>query len=306
MGLSASSFDYLRNFLRERAAIVLEPDKAYLAKARLGDLARQQGLANLDELCGRLRATPEGGLHRRVLEAMTTNETSFFRDGHPFAALRSDILPELVRRRAAERSLTIWSAACSTGQEPYSLALLIRETFPHLLGWGLRLLATDLNTEVLDRARRGEYTAAEVARGLPPDLLGKYFRPVGSPEGPGGQWVIHDEVRRMIEWRPLNLAAPWPALPPVDLLFLRNVLIYLDQSMRKVILARARAVLRPGGYLFLGGPETTLTVDEAFEVVQVGQTVCYRVATAPGLTAAAAPSAGALDRQTPSRAAPSR
>ncbi len=264
-------FEYVRRLVRERAAIVLEDGKAYLAESRLVPVAREEGFASVAELIARIRSERFGRLHRKVVEAMTTNETSFFRDVAPFEALRTVGFPELLARRATERVLHVWCAAASTGQEPYSVAMLLREHFPELATWTVRLLATDLSTEVLARARAGRFTQLEVNRGLPASCLVRYF------ERDGAYWVLGEEVRRMVEFRELNLAEPWPPLPPMDVVLLRNVLIYFDLDTKRAVLGRLRRVLRADGWLFLGGAETTLNVDDAFERVQVGRASAYRV-----------------------------
>ncbi len=264
-------FEYVRRLVRERAAIVLEDGKAYLAESRLVPVAREEGFASVAELIARIRSERFGRLHRKVVEAMTTNETSFFRDVAPFEALRTVVFPELLARRATERVLHVWCAAASTGQEPYSVAMLLREHFPELATWTVRLLATDLSTEVLARARAGRFTQLEVNRGLPASCLVRYF------ERDGAYWVLGEEVRRMVEFRELNLAEPWPPLPPMDVVLLRNVLIYFDLDTKRAVLGRLRRVLRADGWLFLGGAETTLNVDDAFERVQVGRASAYRV-----------------------------
>jgi chemotaxis protein methyltransferase CheR len=269
-----ADFDYIRRLVRERSSIVLESNKAYLAESRLIPLAKREGMRSLNELVARLRGEKFGGLHRKVVEAMTTNETSFFRDIHPFEALKKPILPELITRRASERKLNIWCAACSTGQEPYTIAMLLRESFPQLGGYSVRIVATDLSTEVLDRAREGVYSQIEVNRGLPAALLVKYFKKQGL------HWKIADDLRRMVEFRELNLAESWALLGSMDIIFLRNVLIYFDVSTKQGILAKVRTSLRPDGYLFLGAAETTINLDDAFQRVQLDKSGCYRLARA--------------------------
>ncbi len=283
MALSATDFDFVRRLVRQVAGIALEDDKGYLVEARLCGLAQRRGYGSPADLLAGLRAGAGDGLRQQVVEAMTTNETSFFRDVHPFEGLRQVVLPELIRRRSAERRLHVWCGACSTGQEPYSLAMLLREHFPALAGWDVRIRGTDLSAEVLERARQGRYTQAEVNRGLPARLLVKYFR----KDGP--DWRLNDEIRSAVEFAPLNLVGAWPALPPLDLVLLRNVLIYFDVAAKKEILARVRRVLRPDGYLFLGGAETTLNVDDAYERVALPRSSCYRPAAAPARSAALAP-----------------
>lgn len=266
-----TDFDYIRTLVRERSAIVLEAGKLYLVESRLTPLVRREGMTSLTELVSRLRRERFGGLHRKVVEAMTTNETSFFRDLHPFEALKSTILPDLIAKRKAARTLHIWCAACSSGQEPYSIAMLLHDSFPELTGWTVRILATDLSSAVLERARRGAYSQMEVNRGLPATFLVKYF------ERGGMEWRVSEAVRRLVSFQEMNLVESWPALPPADVVFLRNVLIYFDVDTKKNVLARARRVMRPDGYLFLGGAETTLNLDESFERVQLDKSGCYRM-----------------------------
>jgi chemotaxis protein methyltransferase CheR len=202
---------------------------------------------------------------------MTNNETSFFRDLQPFEALRNVVLPKLMAKRAATRVLTIWSAACSTGQEPYSLAMMIREQVPTLLGWNLSIVATDLSSAALARAQAGRYSQMEVNRGLPAALLLRYFRRDGL------EWVIAEEVRRMITFRAMNLAEPWISITGIDLLLMRNVLIYFDDRTKRDILARAGRVLSRDGYLLLGSAESPTLLSDAYEPFSIERTVCYQL-----------------------------
>lgn len=256
--MTAQDFDFVCRLVRERSAIVLEPGKEYLVETRLLPIARQLQLASVGDLIGQLRTAAGNGLHTRVVEAMVTTETSFFRDIHPFETLKTTVLPELIRRRADERRIDVWCAASSTGQEPYSLALLIREHFPQLVTWKVNITATDLSGEVLAKARDGRYNQIEVNRGLPAPILVKYFK----QHGPN--WELSEDVRRMVEFRELNLVRPWPVMPQLDLVFLRNVMIYFDVETKKAILGRVARLLRPGGYLILGGAETTLNLCDSF------------------------------------------
>lgn len=256
--MTAQDFEYVCRLVRDRSAVVLEAGKEYLVEARLAPIVEQLKVGSISELVGRLRGRQDEGLAARVIEAMVTTETSFFRDLHPFETLRTTVLPELIRRRADEKRLEIWCGACSTGQEPYSLALLLRERFPVLTGWRVSILATDLSEEVLARARAGRYSQVEVNRGLPAGLLVKYFRQHGAT------WDLSEEVRRSVEFRALNLVRPWPVMPRMDLVFLRNVMIYFDVDTKKSILQRMARLLRPDGYLLLGGAETTLNLDDSF------------------------------------------
>jgi chemotaxis protein methyltransferase CheR len=256
--VTTAEFDYVCRLVRDRSGIVLEAGKEYLVDARLTPVARQCELGSVSELVGKLQAAPEDKLVARVVQAMVTTETSFFRDVQPFETLRTTVLPELIARRRPERRLNVWFAACSTGQEPYSFALLVREHFPELNGWRLDLLATDLSAEALARARAGRYSQIEVNRGLPASLLVKYFRQHAPT------WELSEDVRRMVEFRELNLTRPWPVLPKMDVIFLRNVMIYFDVETKKAILGRVARLLRADGYLLLGGAETTLNLDDKF------------------------------------------
>lgn len=269
--LPTADFNFVRDLVRTRAGIVLDAEKAYLVDSRLRQLAKEVGIGTVEALVGAVRAGKNPALTTKVVEAMTTNETSFFRDGHPFETLKTDILPDLIKRRAAAHKLSVWCGACSTGQEPYSLAMLLRESFPSLNGWDVRILATDLATDILAKAKAGRYTQMEVGRGLPPALLAKYF------DKDGANWVVRDTLRRMIEFRQLNLLSEAPPAGSVDLVFLRNVLIYFDVPTKIGILDRVRAALRPDGYLFLGSTETTWNLHDGFVRVPSGQTHYYKV-----------------------------
>ena len=269
--MTPADFDYVRNFVRESAAIVLEPGKEYLVESRLYSLARREGFSSLEQIIDKLRHGSRNGLQRKVIDAMTTNETSFFRDIHPFEALRQRILPQVMASRRCEKRLTFWCGASATGQEVYSVLMLVEEYFPELLGWDFKFIATDLCSEVLARARSGVFNQLEVNRGLPARYLVKYFTPRGL------DWEIRPELRRRVEFRELNLAKEWGALPPVDMVFLRNVLIYFDADTKRSILARVRSLLRPGGLLLLGSAETTFNLDDNFERAVYDKTTCYRV-----------------------------
>jgi chemotaxis protein methyltransferase CheR len=272
--ITASDFDYICDLVRREAAIVLEPGKEYLAENRLQPVARQAGLESLEDLVRHLRGGSEP-LREQVVDALTTNETSFFRDNHPWDALRDELIPRLLEQRAAQRTLTIWCAASSSGQEPYTMALLLREHFAEQLqGWVVRIIATDISPTMIDRAKSATYSQLEVNRGLPAPLLLKHFHRDGM------KWRLDDSVRSLVEYRLMNLDQPeaYERLPMFDIVFIRNVLIYFDMSTKREILTRSRALLRPEGYLFLGSSETTLNVVDGFERVQSGKTICYRPA----------------------------
>jgi len=262
--MTNATFEYVAALVRRRAAIVLEPGKEYLVEARLLPLVKQEQLAGIDELADRVRAAERSTLATQVIEAMTTNETSFFRDLHPFEALRKQLLPEMMKARAVTRTIRLWCAAASTGQEPYSIAMTILEHFPELAGWTVQITATDINTTVIDRAQRGIYKQIEVNRGLPAPLLLKYFDRVGT------EWQIKPVLRNMVAFQELNLLDRWPLFAPPDIVFMRNVLIYFDVPTKKRILERVRQTMRSDGVLVLGGGETTLNIDDQLEAVRGG------------------------------------
>jgi chemotaxis protein methyltransferase CheR len=270
MSISPVDFDYLRKLMREQTAIVLDAGKEYIAESRLAYLVSEEGFSSVTDLVHQLRANTFNGLHRKVVNAMTNNETWFFRDVLPFQALKGRILPEMIAARSAEKTLRIWSAASSAGQEPYSIAMSLQENFPELRQWRVQILATDISSSVLQKAERGRYSQLEINRGLPAALLSRYFTRQGI------EWEIAKEIRDRVEFRVVNLAEPWPNLPTMDIIFLRNVLIYFDVEMKKKILAKARQQLRPDGYMLMGGAETTLNLDDRFERVQYETTAYYR------------------------------
>jgi chemotaxis protein methyltransferase CheR len=270
--LAAPDFDYIAQLVHRRSAIVLEPGKEYLAESRLEGLARDNGLASVGELVARMR-TGSLDLSDAVVDAMTTNETSFFRDAHPFNALRDTVLPELIEARRVARTISIWCGASSSGQEPYSLAMLIREHFPELASWQVRIIATDISPSMLERTRQGRYSQLEVNRGLPAPMLVKHFTRDGM------HWVVSDDLKRMVSAQYLNLNERWPVLPQFDLVLMRNVLIYFDVPTKQQILAKVRQALRPDGLLLLGGAETTMNLDANFERIPHGRSTWYRPTT---------------------------
>ncbi len=269
--IRSPDLDYVRDMVRTRSAIVLEPEKAYLVESRLSPLAKKEGLASIAELVEKLRSTPYGALHSKVIEAMTTNETSFFRDLVPFEVLREQILPEIIARKGTSKRLNMWCGASSSGQEPYSVMFTIFEHFPELKDWVIQYFATDISEEMLTKCREGKYSQLEVNRGLPASMLTKYF----VKKGMG--WQVQEDIRSRIDFKPMNLAGTWLTFPPMDLVFIRNVMIYFDMDTKKQILGNVRKILDPDGYLFLGGSETTLNLDNEYERVAVSGTSCYRV-----------------------------
>jgi chemotaxis protein methyltransferase CheR len=267
--IAPTDFAYVRELVHRRSAVLLEAGKEYLVESRLLPIAQASGDGSLHRLVCRLRGSPEGPLHKQVVEAMMTNETSWFRDHHPFDALESVILPDLLERRARERRLTAWSAATASGQEAYSIAMVLHDRLAADPTWNLRVLASDLSEEMVRRTKAGRYSQLEVNRGLPAARLVRHFTRVGT------EWEVNEPLRRMVEVMQLNLAAPFPPLPPVDVMFLRNVLIYFSLDTRRQLLDRVRRVLRPDGYLVLGGAESPLNV-AAFERVPLDRATVYR------------------------------
>lgn len=271
MTVSQTSFDFVRSLLRDHSAHCLEDDKVYLVETRLLAMARRHGFKSVEELVQRVRDRKEEALLIEIVEAMTINETSFFRDDNPFKALRESVLPELIERRTAVRCLNIWSASCSSGQEPFSIAIMLRHYFPTLAGWNIHLLASDISSPMLARARRGVFSELEMSRGLSTELRERYF------EKRENGWQIHDELRRMVEFRQINLSRHWPELPPLDLVLLRNVLIYFDTPTKQQILEKVRRVIHPDGYLLLGGAESTLHLDDRFLLVSFENVSFFRL-----------------------------
>lgn len=263
-------FEYVRQFISERTGMVLQVDKEYYVELRLSMVAAELGFASTGQLFESLMTEePWGPLHAAVAEKMVITETSFFRDHHPFEELRNSILPALIERRSATRSLTIWCASVASGQEPYSLAMLIREHFPELTRWRLRMIVTDFSHAMLARCRAGRYTQLEVNRGLPVHYLVKYFVPED------GAWRIREQLRAMLEVRELNLVKPWPPLPPCDLVLMRNVLIYFAPETCRGILREVGDVLREDGSLLLGSSECVPAADPSFETRTVGRTLVH-------------------------------
>jgi len=268
--ISPLAFDYIRHLVRAKSSIVLDDGKTYLVVSRLGPLAREFNFDSVAAFVTHLQATPDCELHAHAVEAIATTETSFFRDHHPFAALRDEVLPEMVRRRSASRTLSIWSAACSSGQEPHSIAMILRDRFADLEGWNLQLAASDISRRMIERAREGLYTQLEINRGLPAPYLVRFF------EQNEDQWRLRNDVRGLFRFFRQNLVDPWSLVAPVDILILRNVLIYFDVDTRRRILRRVRGLLRPDGYLLMGSAETTLNVDDLFTRVPIGRAVFYQ------------------------------
>lgn len=269
--VNPEDYEWVRGFLRQECAISLDEGKEYLVSSRLTPLIRQYGFSDIGELVAAVRANQTSPLAGELVDVMTTNETSFFRDVHPFESLRDDVLPHLIDARKGTKRLRIWSGACSSGQESLSIAMLIRESFPDLNDWDIQIIGTDISRSILAKAEKGEYSQLEVNRGLPARLLVKYF------DRNGARFRVKDSLMGIVKYAHLNLAKEWKDLPTFDVIFLRNVLIYFEDSTKASILRQAKAHLADDGWLALGGGETTRRVpNEDFNRELIGRTVWYR------------------------------
>lgn len=267
-GLTPENYQFLERYIHQETGISLGQDKRYLLDSRLAPILQEERIGSLNELCSRLRQGIPEKLRRRIAECMTTHETLFFRDPAVFDALRSEILPELVKSRQTTRTLRIWSAACSSGQEPYTLAMMLLEA--GYVDWKLDILGTDLSSRILERASTARYLQIEVNRGLPAPMLVKYFQRAGL------DWQLKDEVRRVVRFAPFDLRQSMANLGPFDLVLCRNVMIYFDSDTRKKILAGLRGTLAPGGYLLLGASETVFAPDSGLARKTIRNTVFYQ------------------------------
>jgi chemotaxis protein methyltransferase CheR len=261
------NYRFLQEHVYSSAGIVLEGDKHYLFESRLTPIVRQLGLDSINDLCALLKATREPAVGHQVVEAMTTNETYFFRDPAHYEAIKTVLLPRLKDERRDTRRLRFWSAAASTGQEAYSLAMLLLEN--GLKDWSTQILGTDFSSQIVKRAESGKYHQIEVNRGLPATLLVKYFQRAGV------EWQLNDTIRRMARFETIDLRNSMRALGPFDLVFCRNVLIYFDAETKKKIMQQIHGTLFRGGWLLLGGAETAFGVDEWFERLTVGNASIY-------------------------------
>jgi len=273
--MTVTDFEFICQILRERSGLVLTNDKAYLLESRLLPVARKWKLATFDDLVRTIRTRMDETVIRDVVEAMTTNESFFFRDTKPFDQFKALVLPAMLKNRAATRTIRIWSAACSSGQEPYSLAMILSEMAAQLNGWRIEIVGTDLSTEILTRAKEGMYSQFEVQRGLPITMLVKYFAQIGD------RWQINAKMRGMVQYREFNLLQDPMPLGRFDVVFCRNVLIYFDQPTKTRVLNGVAKMMPEDGFLFLGGAETVLGITDKFQMVP-GQRGVYGVAAAAG------------------------
>lgn len=266
---STADFDFVRDLVYRESAIAIEPDMKYLVESRLSSLIRKTDYSAIGDLVSALRRKNDPELTSRVVDAMTTNETSFFRDSHPFETLCRDVLPGIARSHSD--TIRIWCAACSTGQEPYTIAMAISEYCPELLP-RISILGTDISAQVVAKAQTGTYNRLEVNRGLPMQYLAKYFVQQGL------SWSVNSVLKERVSFEKMNLIGDWSRLPQMDVIFLRNVLIYFDPEVKSRILSNTSKVLRSGGCLFLGLSETTLNLNTSYQRVTTDRSHYYKLA----------------------------
>lgn len=271
--MTPAEFEFVSQLLKRRSGLVLSSEKLYLLESRLAPIARKHGLAGLPAITAKLKAGDEA-LAREVTEAMTTNESFFFRDKTPFDHFEKLMLPAMLKARAGSKRLRIWCAAASTGQEPYSLAMILREKQALLKDWRVEIIGTDLSSDVLTRAKAGLYSQFEVQRGLPVQLMVKYFAKERE------QWKIKDDIRSMVQYRQMNLLDSFVGLGTFDIIYCRNVLIYFDEATKRGILERMAQLLPEDGYLLLGAAETVVGITNAFTPLQGAQGVSVKPAKA--------------------------
>lgn len=256
-----TDFEVYKELIQEKSGILLTEDKAYLLESRLTPVALDWGFTNLEAMTVELQAVPDAKLINDIIEAMTTNETSFFRDARPFDAFRDHIVPYLLQSRIHDRGFRIWCAAASSGQEPYSLAMILKEFETQFSRWRIDILGTDISKDILDVAQKGSYSQFEVQRGLPIQMLMEHFEQVGD------RWLISDKIKKMVQYRYFNLLDSMASLGSFDVVFCRNVLIYFDKELKTDILARIAAQMKDDAFLFLGGAETVLGISDIFQPV---------------------------------------
>jgi len=270
---ATTDFEQFRVFLEKACGILLGDNKQYLVSSRLNKLMEQQGIKSLSELTQRIQTQPRSGLREQVVDAMTTNETLWFRDSYPFEVMKNRVIPEFIKHNPGQR-LRIWSAACSSGQEPYSLSMTIDEFERSNLGqlkMGAQIVATDLSSLMLNNCRTGEYDSLAIARGLSPDRLQRYFDSKGA-----GRFAVKPPIRSRVEFRSFNLLDSYAALGKFDVVFCRNVLIYFSAQVKKDILMRIHGTLKPGGYLFLGASEALNGLPDHYQMVQCSPGIIYQ------------------------------
>ena len=260
--MDQGNFEFLKNFLKGRSGLVLTPDKVYLVETRLMPVARRHGFGTIDEIISRLRTSGGNDFAVEITEAMTTNESLFFRDGTPFTIFSEKILPELIKRRADKKKFRIWCAACSSGQEPYSLSMLISDRKKDITGWAPEIFATDISHDILDRAKKGSFTQLETQRGLPIQRLVDHFVQDGE------YWKLNKDIIDLVKFEYFNLLDSVDVLGRFDVVFCRNVLIYFDIETKKQVLDKISSVLAPDGVILLGGSESVFGISDSFAPIE--------------------------------------
>jgi chemotaxis protein methyltransferase CheR len=274
LSISANDFEIVQKFLFANSGISLVAGKEYLVEGRLQSLVHSEKFDDLHALIVALNGDAESHLGKKVVEALTTNETSFFRDKHPFETLKTAIIPELLKKPQVGKQIQIWSAASSSGQEPYSLAMLLEDSFSWATDWQIKITASDISEEMLEKCRAGLYTQFEILRGLPPQYVPQFFQRAES------KWQVKSNIRERIDFRYLNLCGDWGNLPKMDIVFIRNVLIYFDNDTKKTILEKMLRVIKPGGHLFLGSGETPVGLEDRFQPADFSTSACFKLVPA--------------------------
>jgi chemotaxis protein methyltransferase CheR len=260
--MKPEDFQFLSKLVKDRSGLVLSEDKSYLLESRLMPVARKRGLKDLEEIVKTLKTRMDNALAEDITEAMTTNESFFFRDIKPFDIFKDVVLPNLIKERAAKKTIRIWCAAASSGQEPYSIAMILKEAAAQLTGWRIEIIGTDISREILEKAKKGHYSQFEVQRGLPMQLLVKYFKKKDD------QWEIDPAIKSMVQYKEFNLLDAMTSMGTFDVVFCRNVLIYFDQETKGEVLGRMVKQMADDSVLYLGGAETVLGISDAFKPVK--------------------------------------
>lgn len=269
--ITADEMEFTRKFIASECGLILDANKTYLVESRLLEVARKLGLKSPSDVIGQLRNGTNPVLKTAVIDALTTHETFFFRDQSVFDALQAEVLPNVIAANAATKKLRIWSAACSTGQEAYSISLILREHFAALQGWNIQILGTDISDSVVDRARTGSYSQFEINRGVPVRMLVKYFKQAGT------QWTLDAATRGLARFQTCNLLGDIRMLGQFDIIFCRNVLIYFDIAAKRTILDQMKTMMPAHGALFLGSAETVFHITEGFTCQRSGKASYYKV-----------------------------
>jgi chemotaxis protein methyltransferase CheR len=275
MAISSPDFQFLQKLVVSRAGVVLTEKEKYLSEARLLPLARLRRLGTVSELLRKVQSETSDESHFPVIDALLPKETSFFRDIYPFELLRNQIFKLLEMKRSKDQRLIIWCAGCSSGQEAYSIAMILHRYFSQLLHWHLEIYSTDLSSEALKKAKEGRYDEVEIQRGISPVLAKEYFRQAGP------NFFVKEDLSKLVQFEEFNLAGEWPELTKVDVVFLRNVLRYMSPAVKREILGKLKEVLQPDGYLFMGAEESASDIDGSFSLVPSEQTVYFQLSRAP-------------------------